>query len=79
MLCLAAQPTFTVSNTGGAPFSWTATASGLGYMLSPSSGTLGGGEQTVVTVTTIALPGTITVTGAGARNSPQYVTITCTA
>ena len=78
-LCLGNQPTFTVSNTGGAPFSWTATASGLGYTLSPSSGTLGGGELTVVQVSNILSSGTITVTGAGARNSPQHVTITCTA
>ncbi len=74
---MAAQTTFTVSNTGGAPFSWTATASGLTYKFSPSSGTLGGGEQTVVTVSMIALSGTITVTATNARNSPQHVTITC--
>ena len=79
-LCVAAQRTFTVSNTGGAPFSWTATAaSGLTYKLSTSSGTLGGGELTVVQVSNILSSGNITVTGAGARNSPQYVTITCTA
>jgi hypothetical protein len=74
---VASQTTFTVSNTGGAPFPWTAMASGLTYKLSPSSGTLGGGEQTVVTVSMIALSGTITVTAANARNSPQHVTITC--
>jgi hypothetical protein len=75
--CVAAQTTFTVSNTGGAPFSWIATASSLTYKLSPPSGTLGGGEQTVVTVSLIALSGTITMTAANARNSPQHVTITC--
>jgi hypothetical protein len=77
--CVAGQTTFTVANTGAASFSWTAKASVMSYSLSPSSGTLDGGGQTVVTVSLIVLvSGTITVTAANARNSPQDVTITCT-
>lgn len=76
--CVAAQTQFTVSNTGGAPFSWSVTASVTAYSLSPASGTLNGGAQQVVTVSGILLSGTITVTAPGARNSPQLVSITCT-
>jgi len=49
-----------------------------GYTLSPTSGTLDGGTQQVVTVSGILLSGTVTVTAPSARNSPQQVTITCT-
>jgi cytoskeletal protein RodZ len=76
--CVAAQTQFTVANTGGVPFSWTATASATGYTLNPSSGTLDGGKQQVVMVSGILLSGTITVTAPSARTSPQQVTITCT-
>jgi hypothetical protein len=78
-LCLLSPQTtqFTVANTGGEPFSWTATASGTGYKLTPDSGTLDGGKQLVVTVSQIGATGTITVTAPSARNSPQQVTITC--
>lgn len=75
--CVAAQTQFTVRNTGGAPLSWNATASVSGYRLSPSSGTLNGGGQQVVTVSGILLSGTITVTAPGARQSPQQVSVTC--
>jgi hypothetical protein len=44
--CVAAQTQFAVSNTGGAPLSWSATASVTGYSLSPTSGTLNGGTDT---------------------------------
>jgi Viral BACON domain len=76
--CVAAQTQFTVANTGGLPFSWTASASVTGYTLSPASGTLNGGNQQVLTVSGILLSGTITVTAPSARSSPQQVTITCT-
>jgi len=75
--CVAAQTQFTVRNTGGATLSWSATASVTGYRLSPSSGTLNGGGQQVVTVSGILLSGTITVTAPGARQSPQQVSVTC--
>jgi hypothetical protein len=75
--CVAAQTQFTVSNTGGAPLSWSATASVTGYSLSPASGTLNGGSQQVVTVSGILLSGAITVTAPGARQSPQQVSVTC--
>jgi hypothetical protein len=75
--CVGAQTQFTVSNTGGAPLSWSATASVTSYSLSPTSGTLNGGSQQVVTVSGILLSGTITVTAPGARQSPQQVSVTC--
>jgi hypothetical protein len=75
--CIAAQTQFTVSNTGDASLSWSASASVTSYGLSPSSGTLNAGGQQVVTVSGILLSGTIMVTAPGARNSPQQVTITC--
>jgi hypothetical protein len=75
--CVAAQTQFTVRNTGGAPLSWSATASVTGYSLSPASGTLNGGGQQLVTVSGILLSGTVTVTAPGARQSPQKVSITC--
>jgi hypothetical protein len=58
---------------------WSATAN-MGYILSPSSGTLEAGQQQTVSVTNV-LPGTgtVTVTAPMAQNSPQQVTITCTA
>jgi hypothetical protein len=57
--------------------SWTATANGTGYKLTPDSGTLDGEQQQVVTVSQISATGTITVTAQSARNSPQHVNITC--
>jgi hypothetical protein len=75
--CVAAQAQFTITNSGGEPFSWTATASAPGYRLSPSSGTLGGDEQVVVAVSGILFSGTITIAAPAAQNSPQSVTITC--
>jgi cytoskeletal protein RodZ len=75
--CVAAQTQFTVRNTGGAPLSWSATASVTSYGFSPASGTLNGGDQQVVTVSGILLSGTITVTAPGARQSPQQVSVTC--
>ena len=75
--CVAAQTQFTVANTGGAPLSWSATASVTSYGLNPTSGTVNGGGQQVVTVSGILLSGTITVTAPGARQSPQQVSVTC--
>jgi hypothetical protein len=75
--CVVAQTQFTVRNTGGTPLSWNATASVTGYSLSPTSGTLNGGSQQVVTVSGILLSGAITVTAPGARQSPQQVRVTC--
>src|SRR5258708_10795393 len=43
--CLSAQTYFTVLHTGGAPFSWTATASDATYTISPAGGTLAGGSH----------------------------------
>jgi len=75
--CAAAQTQFTVANTGGAPLSWSATASVTSYSLSPASGTLTAGSQQVVTVSGILVSGTITVTAPGAQQSPQQVNVTC--
>jgi hypothetical protein len=75
--CFGAQTQFTIANTGGVSFSWTATASSAGERVSPASGTLGGGKRQVVSVSRIMATGTITVTAPRARNAPQRVTITC--
>jgi hypothetical protein len=75
--CLLAQTHFTVANTGGAPFAWTATANVAGERITPAGGTLGGEKEQTVDVSRITASGTITVTAAAARNSPQHVTITC--
>jgi hypothetical protein len=80
-LCVAVNTTFTVANTGGAPLSWSASANVTGYTITPSSWTLDPGAQKQVTVTSlISLSGIVTVsTPPGVRNSPQHVTINCTA
>jgi hypothetical protein len=49
--CTAAQTQFTVANTGGVPFTWTATANGAGDGLAPTSGTVDGGKQQLVQLT----------------------------
>jgi hypothetical protein len=79
-ICSGAQTQFSISNTGGVPFSWTATYPATGYTLDPKSGTLDGGKQQTVMVTlgVFAAKGTITVMAPSARNSPQTVTISCT-
>jgi hypothetical protein len=77
-LCLGATTQFTISNTGGVSFSWTATANGTGYQLTPDSGTLNGGQRQVVSVSQIGASGVITVTAQSARNSPQQFSVTCT-
>jgi hypothetical protein len=78
---VGAQKTFTVANTGGQPLSWSTSAVGNGYSISPTSGTLGAGQATPVTVTVtvsgIGNPGTVTVSAPGAQGSPQTVTIKC--
>jgi hypothetical protein len=76
LVCLGAQTQFTITNTGGASMSWT--ASGAGYTLSLENGTLNGGQQQVVTVSQITGTGVITVTAQSARNSPQQFNVTCT-
>ncbi len=91
----AGQQSFTIANTGTAPFSWSA-ALGKGasspYALSPASGTIDpGAPATTVTVTPAKIPfpsaltanlygDTITITPTGiAGGSPQTVTLTETA
>jgi hypothetical protein len=74
--CLNAETEFTISNTGGASFSWT--ASSANYSLNPNHGTLDGGDQQAVTVGGIWATGKVTVTAQSARNSPQQVNINCT-
>jgi len=79
-VCSGAQRQFTIANTGGVPFSWTATYPATGYTLDPNRGTLDGRKQQAVMVTlgVFAASGTITVTAPSARNSPQTVRINCT-
>jgi len=69
---------FTITNTGGTPFSWAASPSVSSYKLNPSSGSLGAGMHQTVTVSNILLSGTITITAPIAQSSPQQVIITCT-
>jgi hypothetical protein len=61
----AGAQTFTVSNTGTASFTWTASlAKGASspYAVSPSSGTLAAGAKTTVTVTPAPIPQTSALT-----------------
>src|SRR5579859_7058425 len=53
--CLLGQgvTSFTVKNSGGGTLDWTATTAN-GYTISPSSGTLGAGEQASVTISGIS-------------------------
>lgn len=77
-LCLGASTTFTVTNSGDGVMSWSATASQKGYKLSPQSGSLDGGQQQAVTVSSISASGRVSITAPGAVNSPQVVSINCT-
>ncbi|MBI3949923.1 MAG: hypothetical protein HY314_05660 [Acidobacteria bacterium] len=71
-----------VQNTGSGPFSFTITSNSGSVFVSPSSGTLGPGQSQSVQVSVINpnSPGTITaqltVSAAGAQNSPQFVNVT---
>ena len=74
---------FTITNSGGSPFSWTAASSVAWVTLSPTSGTLAAGASTTVTVTlsTTGLPagtssGLITVTAPGATGTQKAITVT---
>ena len=77
--------TFTVTNLGGGTLSWTA-ADNAGWLgVVPASGSLGPGENQLVTVvaTPDALPAgdheaAITVSAEGAWDSPQTVSVTLT-
>ena len=72
------HPQFTITNTGGTPLSWSASAGSSGYKLTPTSGNLDPGQQVSVTIISTSLvSGTMTVSAPGARNAPQYVTVTC--
>jgi cytoskeletal protein RodZ len=72
------KPQFTVANTGGTPMSWSASAAGSGYTLTPSSGSIDPGDHETVTVSKVLRSGTVTITAPSAHNSPQQVRITCT-
>ena len=72
------KPQFTVANTGGTPMSWSASAAGSGYTLTPSSGSIDPGEHETVTVSKVLRSGTVTITAPNGHNSPQQVRITCT-
>jgi cytoskeletal protein RodZ len=72
------KPQFTVANTGGTPMSWSASAGGSGYAITPSSGSIDPGEHETVKVSNILRSGTVTITAPNAHDSPQQVRITCT-
>jgi hypothetical protein len=77
--CLAITKTqFTIANTGGTSTSWTASATGTGYQISPASGGIAAGGQVTVTVSSILVSGSVTVSAPAAQHSPQHVSITCT-
>ena len=78
LVCLGASVKLTVMNTGAGAMAWSASGSRTAYKMSPQSGSLDSGQQQTVTVSGISASGQITVTAAGAANSPQIVTITCT-
>jgi hypothetical protein len=48
-----------------------------GIHLSPSNGTLDGGESTTITIDNITSASTVIIDADGAQNAPQTVTITC--
>jgi hypothetical protein len=77
-ICATKSEQFTVSNSGGGSFTWSASASNLAYGVSPASGTLSSGQQTTVTVTDIVKSGSVNVEAPGVQGSPQTVSITCT-
>lgn len=79
VLCNSLTPkrsSFTVTNTGGGTFNWTA-ATADGYIFTPTSGTLAAGKSASVTITNITKSGHFIVTAPGAAGSPQSFTITC--
>jgi len=77
--------TFTITNSGGGTLNWSA-VDDVGWMgVSPSTGSLGSGQSTNVTlsVTSASLEpgsyqGTITVQSADAENSPQVLPVDLT-
>lgn len=78
--------TLALSNLGGDPFVWTASAAVTGggpnwLTVSPSSGTMPSGLKVSANVAGLAegtYRGTITVAATGATNSPQVVNVTLT-
>jgi hypothetical protein len=75
---LANNAVVTVANTGGKRMTWSASANGTSYTISPSSGQLDAGTNQAVTIGNIVLSGSVTFTATSARDSPQHVSITCT-
>jgi hypothetical protein len=72
---LGALATFTISNPGGSPLVWTASANN--YSVSPGSGSIDAGLSEQVTVNGILFSGTVTISASGAENSPVQVHINC--
>jgi hypothetical protein len=80
-----ADKTFQVSNTGAGTLNWTAASNQTWAGVSPTSGSLASGSATTVAVS-VNISGmaagthyaTITVSAAGASNSPQQVSVTLT-
>jgi hypothetical protein len=69
---------FTIKNIGGGALNWSVTSSDTSWLrISPSSGTNNGTITVNYTANTSASPrlGTITVSGTGATNSPQTITV----
>jgi hypothetical protein len=76
-----ANQTLNISNTGGGTLSWTATDDATWLTLSPTSGTAPSAVTLSVNTSGLAAGtynGTITITAAGATNSPVSVPVTLT-
>jgi hypothetical protein len=78
-----APQTLTLTNTGSGNLNWTASDDAAWLALAPGNGTLSGGGsiglQASADVTGLAAGtynGTVTITAAGASNSPQTVSVT---
>jgi agmatine deiminase len=73
--------TLTITNAGSGALSWEATTTEAWLSVNPGSGVAPSNVQIVANTNSI-IPGsyvdTITVTGSGATNSPQYVEVTLT-
>jgi hypothetical protein len=78
LLCVSTSAQFTVTNTGDGSMTWSASAPGTNYTISPPGGALEHGQQQTVIVSGISAGGKVTVAAPGAANTPQTVAISCT-
>ena len=78
LLAPGASGSFTLSNGGGGQMMWTATVDGgAPYKVSPTNGTLNGGDGYSVTISNVHGNGSIHIDAPGATNSGLQVIVTC--